>query len=121
MTRHVEVVWYERDEHGMPTIRRTSDLYVTAGFYAGGQLGEVFAHIDRAGSTMDVLVDAWATTVSIALQYGIPAETILGKFIGLGSGGPSTEDFVTSDDQIPRCKGPVDYCARRLLLWAGKA
>lgn len=115
VTRHTEITWYDYDEVGRPATKRTSDLYVSAGFTAHGELAEVFARIDRAGSMLGVVVDAWATAVSIGLQHGIPAEALIGKFVGVGSGGPSTQDFATSDPHIPKCRGPVDYIARWLL------
>lgn len=118
INRHTEVTWYDRDENGSPGERRTSDLYLIVGFYEDGNVAEVFARIDRAGSVVGQLVDAWVTGMSIGLQHGIPLETYLGKFSGMGAGAGYGEDYYTSDPAIPRCRGPVDYIARWLGKWA---
>jgi len=116
VTRHTEVSWYERNQQGQPTVRRESNLYLTANFYEDGSLAELFACIDKAGATISVLVDAWCTALSIAVQYGIPARVFTSKFRGLGTGDSSAAPFMTNDPAIPQCKSPVDYIARWLEL-----
>lgn len=54
--------------------------YLTIGFYDDGAPGEVFVTMSKVGSTINGLVDAWATSVSLNLQYGIPVEVLFKKF-----------------------------------------
>jgi ribonucleoside-diphosphate reductase alpha chain len=115
LTRKVELTSWVYDEHGKPKCKKTSDLYITIGTYADGTIAEVFARIDKVGSRMNVLVDAWCTSLSIGLQYGIPLEVFTSKFKGMGDGGV----YWTSDDEIPRVRSPIDYIAKWLERKAG--
>ena len=54
--------------------------YLTVGCYDNGSPGELFVRMSKEGSTLGGLMDAWATMVSIALQYGVPLDVITQKF-----------------------------------------
>ncbi len=54
--------------------------YLTVGEYAGGEPGEVFIHISKEGSTVSGLMDAVGALTSVALQSGVPMETLVRKF-----------------------------------------
>lgn len=54
--------------------------YITAGLHADGSLGEIFVQMSKEGSTIGGLMDSLATVTSIALQYGVPLETLVRKF-----------------------------------------
>ncbi|MEK6898791.1 MAG: vitamin B12-dependent ribonucleotide reductase [Nanoarchaeota archaeon] len=54
--------------------------YITVGLYDDGKPGEVFVTMHKQGSTIRGLLDAWATSVSLNLQYGIPVDVLFGKF-----------------------------------------
>src|SRR6185295_20271408 len=54
--------------------------YITVGFYDDGRPGEVFVKIAKHGSTISGLVDTIAVLTSMALQYGVPVETLARKF-----------------------------------------
>jgi ribonucleoside-diphosphate reductase alpha chain len=56
------------------------DGYVIVGFYPDGQPGELFIRMAKEGSTVSGLMDAFATSVSLALQYGVPPKVLVGKF-----------------------------------------
>lgn len=56
--------------------------YITVGLYPDGRPGELFITISKAGSTLQGLVQAFATTVSVALQHGAPLSTLIEKFKG---------------------------------------
>lgn len=53
--------------------------YVTIGFYEDGTIGELFVRLAKEGSTLSGLMDAFASMVSIALQYGVPIEVLIEK------------------------------------------
>jgi len=57
-------------------------IYAIAGFYADGRLGELFLRVGKEGSITAGALDAFAAAVSLALQYGVPADVILSKFKG---------------------------------------
>src|SRR5688500_9841376 len=74
----------------MPTERRSlthkfcvdgHEGYLTAGLYDGGTVGELFiTDFGKEGSTLRGVFSAWATTLSIALQHGVPLESLVRKF-----------------------------------------
>lgn len=54
--------------------------YLTVGFFDDGRPGELFVQMAKEGSTIGGLMDTIGTLTSIALQYGVPLETLVEKF-----------------------------------------
>jgi ribonucleoside-diphosphate reductase alpha chain len=54
--------------------------YITVGLYPSGQPGEIFIRMAKEGSTVSGMMDSFATSVSIALQHGVPLKVLCGKF-----------------------------------------
>ena len=54
--------------------------YITVGLYEDGQPGELFITMSKEGSTIGGLMDTVGTLTSIALQYGVPLESLAKKF-----------------------------------------
>lgn len=54
--------------------------YLTVGMYENGMPGEIFIVMAKEGSTISGLMDAFATAVSLALQYGVPLDVLIKKF-----------------------------------------
>ena len=54
--------------------------YLTVGEFENGQPGEMFIHISKEGSTVSGLMDAVGVLTSMALQSGVPLETLVKKF-----------------------------------------
>ena len=54
--------------------------YITVGLFADGQPGELFITMSKEGSTIGGLMDTVGTLTSIALQYGVPLESLIKKF-----------------------------------------
>src|SRR5437667_9578749 len=54
--------------------------YITVGLYQDGQPGELFITMSKEGSTIGGLMDTVGTLTSIALQYGVPLESLVKKF-----------------------------------------
>ncbi len=86
------------------------EFYLTVGHYDDGRPAELFVEIAKQGSTVGGLMDAWATMVSIALQYGVPVEVIARKF----SGGRFEPSGITRNPDIPFAASLIDYIARWL-------
>src|SRR5262245_55149700 len=63
---------------------------VTVGYYDGHEIGEVFISGAKAGSEVDAVTRDGAVLLSIALQYGVPLETIKHAITRNGDGSPST-------------------------------
>jgi ribonucleoside-diphosphate reductase alpha chain len=55
--------------------------YLTYSKYEDGALSEIFIRMSKQGSTLSGLLDAFAISVSMALQYGVPLKDLAHKFI----------------------------------------
>ncbi|MEE2775607.1 MAG: vitamin B12-dependent ribonucleotide reductase [Acidobacteriota bacterium] len=84
--------------------------YITVGLYDNGQPGEIFLTMAKQGSTVSGLVDAFATGISIALQYGVPLKTLVDKFSHTRF---EPAGFTTNPD-VPIAKSITDYIFRWL-------
>jgi len=85
--------------------------YLTVGLYDDTrQPGEVFIRMSKEGSSMSGLVDAFATAISIGLQYGVPLKVYVNKFADMRFE-PSGQ---TANPNIPTTKSIVDYIFRWL-------
>jgi ribonucleoside-diphosphate reductase alpha chain len=85
--------------------------YLTAGLYDDGTVGELFiSGVGKEGSTLRGVFSAWATTLSIALQYGVPLESLVRKFAYM-----RFEPYgQTENPEIPKAHSIPDYVARWL-------
>jgi len=54
--------------------------FITVGLYDNGKPGEIFIIMHKQGSTIRGLIDAWATSVSLNLQYGATVNDLFKKF-----------------------------------------
>ena len=52
------------------------DFTLAAGFYPDGRIAEIFLSSHKPGSPIEAIARDAAVTVSIALQFGVPIETI---------------------------------------------
>jgi ribonucleoside-diphosphate reductase alpha chain len=85
--------------------------YITAGKYEDGSLGEIFlTDIGKDGSTLRGMMNAFATAISIGLQYGVPLETFVRKFSYMRF----DPEGMTSNPEIPFAKSLPDYIMRWL-------
>jgi ribonucleoside-diphosphate reductase alpha chain len=83
--------------------------YITAGKYEDGSVGEIFlTDIGKEGSTMRGLLNAFATAISIGLQYGVPLETFVRKFSYMRF----DPEGITGNPEIPFAKSMPDYIMR---------
>ncbi len=85
--------------------------YITAGKYEDGTVGEIFlTDIGKEGSTLRGMMNSFATAISIALQYGVPLETLVRKFSYMRF----EPEGMTSNPEIPFSKSMPDYIMRWL-------
>jgi ribonucleoside-diphosphate reductase alpha chain len=85
---------------------------MTAGSYDDGQLGEVFLKLGKQGSTLAGVMDAFSIAISIALQYGVPLEAFVSKFVNMRF----EPAGMTDDPDIRISQSMMDYIFRRLAL-----
>jgi ribonucleoside-diphosphate reductase alpha chain len=85
--------------------------YITAGMYEDGSVGEIFlTDIGKEGSTLRGMMNSFATAISIALQYGVPLETLVQKFSYMRF----EPEGITQNPEIPFAKSMPDYIMRWL-------
>jgi ribonucleoside-diphosphate reductase alpha chain len=85
--------------------------YITAGKYEDGTVGEIFlTDIGKEGSTLRGMMNSFATAISIALQYGVPLETLVQKFSYMRF----EPEGITGNPEIPFAKSMPDYIMRWL-------
>ena len=84
--------------------------YLTVGLYTDGSPGELFITMAKEGSTIGGLMDCLGTAISVALQYGVPIESLVNKF--------AHQRFepmgMTTNSDIPFAKSLLDYIFRWL-------
>jgi ribonucleoside-diphosphate reductase alpha chain len=86
--------------------------YITAGKYDDGTIGEIFlTDIGKEGSTMRGLLNAFATAISLGLQYGVPLEDFVRKFSYMRF----EPEGITGNPEIPFAKSMPDY----IMRWLG--
>lgn len=56
-------------------------VFLRTGEYSDGTLGEIFIDMAKEGATMRSLLNCFAIAVSIGMQYGVPLEEYVDKFI----------------------------------------
>src|SRR5439155_26434610 len=84
--------------------------YITVGMYEDGKPGEIFLVMAKEGSTISGLMDAFATSISMALQYGVPLEALVEKFSHVRF----EPSGFTKNPEIPYAKSITDYIFRYL-------
>lgn len=84
--------------------------YLTVGLYKDGSPGEIFLVVAKEGSTLSGMMDAFATSISIALQYGVPLAALVKKFSHMRF---EPAGFTHNKD-LPMANSVVDYVFRWL-------
>ena len=84
--------------------------YITVGLYEDGTPGEVFIMMAKEGSTISGLMDSFATSISYALQYGVPLKFFVDKFSHVRF----EPSGWTGNPRIPYAKSIMDYIFRWL-------
>jgi ribonucleoside-diphosphate reductase alpha chain len=86
------------------------DGYITVGMFDDGSPGEIFLVMAKEGSTISGLMDAFATSISLALQYGVPLKALIDKFSHMRF----EPSGYTNNREIPLAKSIMDYIFRWL-------
>ncbi|MEQ9337752.1 MAG: vitamin B12-dependent ribonucleotide reductase [Miltoncostaeaceae bacterium] len=82
--------------------------YITVGLYEDGSPGEIFVKMSKQGSTVSGLMDSVAIAWSMALQHGVPVESLIAKYIDHRF----EPSGFTGNPRIPMARSVVDYLAR---------
>lgn len=86
--------------------------YFIVGLFPDGRPGELFIKIAKEGSTLAGLTDAFAISVSMNLQYGVPLSKLVGKFKGTRF----EPEGYTGREDVNHASSLLDYIFQRLEL-----
>ncbi len=86
--------------------------FITVGLYDDGTPGEMFITMAKEGSVISGLMDAFATSISIGLQYGVPIQVLVNKFVHMRF----EPSGFTNNPNIRIAKSIVDYIFRWMSL-----
>ncbi len=120
LERQTVVVKQPIHEH-MPRKRKSSTFsfrvadcegYVTVGEFPDGRPGEVFISVSKQGSTLAGIMDAFAISVSMGLQHGVPLATFVRHFTNMRF----EPAGMTDDPELRIASSLVDYIFRRLAV-----
>jgi len=56
-------------------------VFLRTGEYTDGTLGEIFIDLAKEGSTLRSLMNCFAISISVGMQYGVPLEEFVEKFV----------------------------------------
>jgi ribonucleoside-diphosphate reductase alpha chain len=84
--------------------------YIIVGMYEDGRPGEVFIKMSKDGSTLSGVMDGLALTLSIGLQYGVPAKVVVDKLINMRF----EPSGITENPEIRFASSILDYVGRWL-------
>jgi ribonucleoside-diphosphate reductase alpha chain len=121
LAKQTTVVVKQPVRERMPRRRRSSTFafrvadcegFVTVGEYEDGRPGEVFMKVAKQGSTLAGIMDAFAISVSLGLQHGVPLATYVKKYTSMRF----EPAGMTDDPELRIAQSLVDYIFRRLAV-----
>lgn len=86
-------------------------IFVRTGEYVDGTLGEIFIDMHKEGAAFRSLMNCFAMSVSIGLQYGVPLETFVDQFTFTRF---EPQGMVEGHDYVKLSTSIVDYIFRTL-------
>lgn len=86
--------------------------YLTYSMYEDGAPAEIFIRMAKQGSTLSGLLDAFAITISMSLQYGVPLKDLAHKFVH----SRFEPAGFTDNPEIKIATSIIDYIFRYLAL-----
>ena len=88
-------------------------IYLHTGEYDDGKVGEIFIDMNKEGELVKALMNNFAITISLGLQYGVPLDEFVDAFIETKFE-PSGE--IKGNDRILTASSILDYIFRELAI-----
>jgi ribonucleoside-diphosphate reductase alpha chain len=86
--------------------------YLTAGEFPEGEVGEIFLRVAKQGSTLAGIMDAFAVSISMGLQYGVPLSAYVKQFTNTRF----EPSGMTDDPELRIATSILDYVFRRMAI-----
>jgi ribonucleoside-diphosphate reductase alpha chain len=88
-------------------------IYLHTGEYDDGKVGEIFIDMNKEGELVKALMNNFAISISLGLQYGVPLDEFVDAFIETKFE-PSGE--IKGNDRILNASSILDYIFRELAI-----
>jgi len=88
-------------------------IFLRTGEYDDGRLGEIFLDMNKEGSALRALINNFAISVSLGLQYGVPLEEYVDAFTFTKF---EPAGMVQGNDAIKNATSILDYVFRELAV-----
>lgn len=88
-------------------------VFLRTGEYNDGRLGEIFLDMNKEGSTLRALINNFAISVSLGLQYGVPLEEYVDAFVFTKF---EPAGIIQGNDAIKNATSILDYVFRELAV-----
>lgn len=88
-------------------------VFLSAGEYKDGRLGEIFIDAGKTGSDLKAMLNCFCISVSIALQHGAPLEDYVEKFLFTKF---APAGMVSGHKHIATAQSIIDYTFRELAI-----
>ena len=88
-------------------------VYLRTGEYEDGQLGEIFIDMHKEGAAFRSLMNAFAISVSLGLQHGVPLEEFVEAFTFFKF---EPNGMVNGNQHIKMSTSVIDYIFRELAI-----
>ncbi|MFN2588707.1 MAG: vitamin B12-dependent ribonucleotide reductase [Actinomycetota bacterium] len=86
--------------------------YLTAGEFPEGGVGEIFLRVAKQGSTLAGIMDAFAISISMGLQYGVPLSAYVKQFANTRF----EPSGMTDDPEFRIATSILDWVFKRLAV-----
>jgi ribonucleoside-diphosphate reductase alpha chain len=88
-------------------------IFIRTGEYEDGSIGEIFLDMHKEGAAFRSLLNSFAITVSLGLQYGVPLEEYVDAFTFSRF---EPNGFVQGHDYVKMATSVIDYVFRDLAI-----
>jgi ribonucleoside-diphosphate reductase alpha chain len=88
-------------------------VFLRTGEYEDGSLGEIFVDMHKEGAAFRSLMNAFAISISIGLQHGVPLEKFVDQFVFSRF---EPNGMVEGHDRIMMATSVIDYLFRELAI-----
>jgi len=88
-------------------------IYLKTGEYEDGKLGEIFLDLNKEGTLLRSMMNCFAISVSLGLQYGVPLEDYVNLFTFTRF---EPNGLVMGHDHVKRSTSIIDFIFRDLAI-----
>ncbi len=104
---------YRRKGYTQKAIIAGHKVYLRAGEYDDGRLGEIFIDMHKEGAAFRSLMNCFAIAISLGLQHGVPLDEFTDAFVFTRF---EPNGIVTGNDKITMATSVIDYIFRELAI-----